>query len=101
MEHDENISLNEIQKKERLARRKELDDIRTMFNSKSGRNFVWRILEKCGTFESTFHIDPNTMGYLSGQQDIGHFVMSEIVEAGDSLLFKLMKENKKQKELEV
>ena len=84
--------LEELKYKE--ARRKELTDIGTVLANASGRRLVWRILEKCGTFSSTFNKDVTTMSYLSGQQDLGHFIMSEIVASDENLLFKLMKENK-------
>lgn len=86
------MELEELKAQE--ARRRELTDIGTVLSNASGRRLIWRILEKCGTFSSVFHKDPATMSYLSGQQDLGHFIMSEIVASDENLLFKLMKENK-------
>lgn len=34
------------------------------------------------------------MSYQSGQQDLGHFIMSEITQADENLLLRLMKDNK-------
>lgn len=92
--------LTEEEKKAHRKRKEELTDIRTVLASSSGRNFLWRLLDKCGVFESTFTNDSLKMSYLSGQQDIGHFIMSEIVETDDRLLFKMMKENKMKHEME-
>lgn len=84
--------LEELKMKE--ERRRELTDIGTVLSNASGRRFVWRVLEKCGAFSSTFSKEQLTMAYLSGKQDLGHFIMSEIVASDENLLFKLMKENK-------
>lgn len=80
---------------EEIKRRQQLNDIRTLLSSASGRRFVWRLLEKCNTFASVYSQNPSDMSYLSGQQDLGHFIMSEVVTADEHLMFKLMKEQKK------
>jgi len=79
-----------------LIRKQELNDIRTVLSNASGRRFIWRMMGRCGTFESIFNDKSSTMAYLSGQQDLGHFLMAEIIEADENLLLKLMKENKKE-----
>lgn len=92
------MELEELKQKE--LRRRELTDIGTVLSNASGRRLIWRILEKCGVFSSTFNKDASTMAYLSGQQDLGHFIMSEIVASDEHLLFKLMKENKTKEKLD-
>lgn len=84
--------------KEKDLRRQELNDIRTLLSNASGRRFIWRLLEKCRTFESVFSSDPNHVYVNIGQQDLGHFLLAEITEADENLLLKLMKENRKEKE---
>lgn len=81
--------------KEKDVRKRELNDIRTVLSNASGRRLVWRLLERCGAFESVFNEKSSTMAYLSGQQDLGHFIMAEIVEADENLLLKMMKDNKR------
>ncbi len=78
-------------------RQQEINDIRTVLSNISGRRFVWRLLETCRTFNTIFSRETSVMSYNSGQQDVGHFVMSEIAEADENLLLKLMRENKKEK----
>lgn len=89
--------VEDAERKEKDIRRQELNDIRTVLSNASGRRLLWRLMEKCNTFQSLF-TDPHQMAYLSGQQDIGHFIMSEIVEADEHLLFKIMKDNFKDRE---
>ena len=80
---------------EKLVRRQELNDIRTVLSNASGRRFIWRVLGECKAFGSVFDSDNSYMCFLSGKQDLGHFLMAEITQADENLLFKLMKENKK------
>lgn len=80
--------------KEKDLRKQELNDLRTVLSNASGRRLLWKILTKCNSFNSIFNVDNSTMAYLSGQQDIGHFIMSEITAADENLLIKLMKDNK-------
>ena len=88
-------------KKARVAAREirdvELNDIRTVLGTISGRRLLWRLLEHCKTFNSVW--EPSAkIHYNSGMQDIGHFIMSEIVESDSSLLFKMMKESENEKQ---
>jgi hypothetical protein len=80
--------------KEKDIRRQQLNDIKTVLNNASGRRLMWRIMEECNTFGSIFNQNELIMARLSGKQDLGHFIMAEIIEADDNLLLKLMKDNK-------
>lgn len=83
-------------RKEELSRDGELNDIRAVLSTAEGQRFIWRLMEKCKTFNSIW-VSNAAIHYNSGQQDIGHFIMSEIVEADEQLLFNLMKSNMKNK----
>lgn len=87
--------VKKAEQKERDLRKQQLNDIRTVLSNASGRRFVWRLLERCRTFSTVFSPELSTMSYNSGQQDFGHFLMSEIVNADENLLLKLMKDNKR------
>lgn len=88
-------SVNEAEQIADLERKQELNDIRALLSNAAGRRFVWRMLGECKTFGSVYDSDSSQMSYLSGKQDLGHFIVAEIVNADENLLFKLMKENKK------
>lgn len=87
-------AVKKAEQKAKDTRKQELNDIRTVLANASGRRLIWRLMGKCKTFESTFSVDSLSMAYNSGWQDLGHFIMSEIVEADENLLLKMMKENK-------
>jgi len=80
------------EQKERLGRDQELNDI---CSTPQGRRFMWRLLGHCRTFESIWK-NSAEIHYNAGQQDLGHFLMSEIVEADQEIYFQMMRENKKE-----
>ena len=87
--------IEEQEIKAKIIRDRELNDIRAVLSTNAGRRFVWKLLERCKAFGSIYDSDSKFMAYLSGQQDLGHYIMAEITETDENLLFKLMKENKK------
>lgn len=87
----EQVKKSELKEKDK--RKQELNDLRTLLSSVSGRRFVWRVLEECNTFGSVYSKDHSVTSYLSGKQDLGHFLMSEIISADPNLMIRLMKDN--------
>jgi len=83
--------------RELSKREMELNDLRIVLGSVRGRRVFWRLLEHCKVFGTVW--EPSAkIHYNSGQQDVGHFLMSEIVQADERYLFDMMRENKKEKE---
>ena len=78
---------------EKAQRDQELNDIRTVLATKSGRRLVWRLLGKCRVFGSVWDGSAK-VHYNSGQQDIGHYLMAEVLDADENLWFKMMSENR-------
>lgn len=80
------------------GRDREIKDLQEILSLPSGRRFLWRLLSHCKTFGSIW--EPSArIHYASGQQDIGHFVMAEIVASDESAFLQMMKENQiKEKE---
>jgi hypothetical protein len=74
-------------------RLQELNDIRTVLSTASGRRLLWRFMERCKTFSTVW--EPSAkIHYNAGQQDVGHFIMAEIMEADANVFSKMMKEHK-------
>ena len=80
--------------KELSKRDLELNDLRSVLELPEGRRVMWRLMEHCRVFGSIWESSAK-IHYKSGQQDIGHFIMAEIVDANEKYLFEMMKENKK------
>lgn len=84
----------EAKMKEKLGRDQELNDFRVVLNTKEGRRLVWRLMGKCNVFATVW--DPSAkIHYNAGRQDLGHFIMAEVIAADENLLFQMMKENQK------
>lgn len=77
-------------------RQRELNDLRVVLSAREGRRLVWRLLGHCRVYGSVMHQDPYIHAYNSGQQDVGHFLMSEIIEANPEAYLVMTKEAQKE-----
>jgi hypothetical protein len=85
--------VKEAEGKVRRGRDRELEDLRVILSTPHGRRFMWRLMGHCRVHGSIW--EPSAkIHYNSGQQDIGHFLQAEIVEAGEQFYFQMMKEAK-------
>ena len=76
---------------------REVNDIRYVLNDKRGRRFLWRLLNECKVFESIW-VPSAGIHYNAGKQDVGHFLMAEIVKASEDAYLLMTKEAKLAKE---
>jgi len=83
---------------EKLRADRDLDDMRVMLDNPIGRRVLERILAQCKVFGS---IKPNRgdpgseIYYLSGQQDLGHWLLAEIGKADPRAFLVMMAEKAK------
>lgn len=85
--------IKEAGKTERQKRRDEIDDVRFLLQFKQFRRFAWRVLTFCKVFSSIWRPSAE-IHHLSGKQDCGHFLMSEITESNPEAFLLMMKENR-------
>lgn len=77
--------------RDKLQRDQELADLRAVVATPAGGRVLWRLLGECRVFESIF--DPTVRIYaLAGRQDVGHWLMTELEQADDQAIFRLMVE---------
>jgi hypothetical protein len=72
--------VKDARKRERTNREGELEDVRAILDTPAGKRFLWRLLDHCKISESVFSPSAHIY-YNSGMQDVGHFVLGEIMEA--------------------
>jgi len=84
-------------KKETSRRDNELLDVEHMLASFNGRRFMWRFLQMCGMFETSFSQSTNQTFFNEGQRNIGLKLMSDINEANPDAYMTMMKESKGEK----
>ena len=61
-----------------------------LLQTPEGRHLLWRILEQCGVYRSSFVGDPHQTAFLEGQRSIGLWIMSEIVLTDGFDVFSIM-----------
>lgn len=86
------------QQQERVAKKQEnkrqqlQEDYHALLNSPNGRRVLWDIIAYCKVFETIW--DPSAkIHFNSGRQDVGHFVMAQIMKAKPDALTTMMIEN--------
>lgn len=83
--------------KAQRAREKQLNDIRFLLSREQGRRFLWRCLERCGVYRSSFTGNSQTF-FNEGERNIGLFILDDIMEAAPDAYLLMLKENKGDKE---
>lgn len=79
--------------KVRKTREQELIDIKWILSEPIGRRFLWRYLDICGVFRSSFTQSSETF-FLEGQRNIGLKILADINEAHPEAYLLMMKESK-------
>lgn len=90
--------VEKAEKQTKFNREQELADLVALLDEPAGRRMLWRMLTHCKTFESIW--DPSSkVHYNSGKQDVGHFLLAEIMAAKPAAFTQMMTEhNAKAKE---
>ena len=81
--------------KQQLVRERELEEIRQVISTAFGRRFLWRILIKCGMFQTLSGYTELSMAIKSGKRDMGLWLVNEINEADKNGYIKLIQEDLK------
>lgn len=85
--------VKEAEKKILSIRDQQLSDLRAILALKEGRRFVWRYLETCRIFQSSW--DPSArIHFNEGMRQIGLMLLSDVNEADPESYFKMLKESK-------
>lgn len=67
--------------KEKRTRERELSDLAIVLNSSEGRRLFRRLVDFCGVSQSVSRPNALTTSYVAGAQDVGHFIVKEMLEA--------------------
>lgn len=77
----------------RQERQIEIDDFKFVMEDKRGRRYVWRLLEQCGVFRSSFTGNSETF-FREGQRNVGLKIISLIHEACPEKYALMLKEQR-------
>lgn len=75
------------------ARKIQLDELKVVMDTRSGRNVLYRHLESAGVFRLSYAGSTNDTMFNEGRRNQGLFLMSEMQSASTNLYFQMMKEN--------
>lgn len=89
--------VEEAKRLERDQKQTAQQDLQELLKQPNFRRFIWRTISFCGVFESTFSENYALAGHLSGRQDVGHYLLDEIIRAQPEVLADLMREAYKEK----
>lgn len=91
------VEIKEAGIKVKFRKEKDLEDLKYILQSFQGRRLFWRILGHCQVNSSIFNTNALVQSYNSGKQDVGHFIMGEVIQADEDAYLKMMKESKENK----
>lgn len=78
----------------KLKRANELSDVRELLGMRSGRNFLWRQLERLGVFRTPYVAgDPGATAFNCGSHNFGLWLFAEIMETSPEFYLLMQKEN--------
>ncbi|MBX9946074.1 MAG: hypothetical protein K2Y40_18510 [Reyranella sp.] len=72
------LSVSDRQKRHRLAAERADADLVWLMNQREGRRFVWRLLQLCHLYESSFTGTSATF-FREGERNVGLQVLADIV----------------------
>lgn len=77
---------------------REAVDFREVLKAYEGREMVWRIMEQCGIFRTSFTGDAQGTAFREGQRSIGLWVLTEIVFTNGPDMFSMMSREAEERE---
>lgn len=67
--------------KQQTKRLGETEDLRNLLENKAMRDFVWRLLEQCKVYHTTFTGAGPTTFFNEGQRQVGLWLLNEIFDS--------------------
>lgn len=87
--------MNESKDAKKRIRDKEVEDVKLIMSSREGRRFVWRLLEMCGVYRSSFTGNSETF-FREGQRNIGLMLLADVHEHCPDGFLTMLKEQKRE-----
>lgn len=86
---------SERQKRRRLQSQREDEDLVWLMNQREGRRFVWRLLQSCHLYESSFTGTSATF-FREGERNVGLQVLADITRLCPELYARMAGEPQKE-----
>jgi hypothetical protein len=90
---DEEYNLDDKPKNQSKTRAAELHAMRDILRTNQGRDFMWRLLQQTGIFDTCFDKDPVVHAFKAGCRESGLWLQRELRDASTDLYLKMLKEH--------
>jgi len=80
--------VNNAKIKKQLLDDQNHNDLKFILDSAQGRRYIWRVLERCGVFKSSF-VTSSEIYFNEGKRDIGLKILAEIMECDPQAYLKM------------
>lgn len=85
--------VKERAKKEKVQYDRELDDLKLILSTKSGRRFIWRLLAESGMFTVSQAMNASIY-FLEGKRSIGKLLFEDMTKVSPEAWALMLKESK-------
>lgn len=89
--------IKEAVRKEKSARFKELEDVKSILSTKAGRRFYYRYMKECGVFRISYTGNGSETFFNEGQRNVGLKFLADINDADPEIYATMIKENQEEK----
>lgn len=98
IDHDDEKQVGRAQSRHRKRRQVELDDLKQVLNTPSGRRFITRLLDQTGLLASDMFTGNSTTFYNLGKRDVGLWVYNEMMKAKPESMIEIMNDRLTEKQ---
>ena len=92
IDHDDEKQVGRAQSRHKKRRQIELDDLKKILETPSGRRFVTRLLDQTGLLAADMFTGNSTTFYNLGKRDIGLWMYNEMMSAKPESMIQIMNE---------
>lgn len=89
--------VKKAKKKEEYKREDEIEDLRKVLSDPCGRRTLWRYLSFCGVFKYGFEENDRYEAFMSGQRNVGGYIIGDLQDVDPGLFGQLSKEMQERK----
>lgn len=88
-------TLKDKKRKLRFQERAAKNELNAVLTSREGRAVLWRILEQCGVWRSSYSLD-DSIYFMEGQRNIGLWLLNEIQQLSKERFIEMVLENQQE-----
>ena len=96
MDTGDQKQVKKAKKKQKLQNQIEREELKALLKDPTFRRFLWRFMERCGIYHTTFTGESLSSAFEEGKRQIGLWTVTEIFSADVRAYGLMMAENQKE-----